>query len=82
MSAGGLLTAEKERNLRREHERLHPHALMRSGRVCDVCLLLAALKEDRRRIPRCPQNTPRGYRCAEGAGHTGPHSHPRDEEAA
>lgn len=72
------LTAERERNLRRDHERMHPEGLTKSGRVCDICLLLAALKETHRRIPRCSGFTHDHFRCAQGAGHLGPHSHPQD----
>ncbi len=74
----GLLTAERERDMRREHARMHPDGLMRSGKVCDICLLLAALRETHGRIPRCSTNTARGYRCAKSSGHHGPHSHPND----
>lgn len=81
MSLGGLLTAERERGLRREHARMHPDGLTRSGLVCDVCLLLAALKETWGRIPRCERNTVRGYRCAKASGHRGSCSHPNDQGA-
>lgn len=74
------LTAEKERNLRREHERLHPDGLKRSGRPCEMCMVLDALKEQSRHIPRCSSSTPRGFRCAQSAGHTGPHRHPNDDD--
>lgn len=77
-----LLSAERERNLRREHERLHPDALMRSGKVCDVCLLLDALRYTRKSVPRCSGQTDRGFRCASIVGHHGPHSHPNDEREA
>lgn len=78
-SVEGLLTGERERGLRREHARLHPDGLMRSGKLCDVCLLLAALREAHKRIPRCQGQTARGFRCAQGQGHSGAHSHPNDE---
>jgi hypothetical protein len=45
---GTWLTPEKERNLRREHERLHPEAMTPGGRFCDVCVLLARLSWERR----------------------------------
>lgn len=41
------LTAERERNLRREHHRMHPDLLTKSGRVCIVCLLLRRLSLER-----------------------------------
>ena len=41
------LSAERERNLRREHHRLHPDLLTKSGRVCIVCLLLRRLTLER-----------------------------------
>ena len=34
------LTAEYERNLRREHARLHPNGYFKSGRPCLICMLL------------------------------------------
>lgn len=75
----GLLTAEKERNLRRDHGRMHPDGLLRSGKVCDVCLLLGSLREAHRNMPRCSGTTARGYRCAQSTGHLGHHSHPNDQ---
>lgn len=74
----GLFTAEKERNLKRDHARMHPDGLMRSGKICDICLLLAALEEAYRAIPRCNKSTPRGYRCSSLLGHSGPHSHRKE----
>jgi hypothetical protein len=40
--------------------------------------LRETLEATRRRIPRCSGRTESGYRCARGAGHSGPHSHPRE----
>lgn len=82
MSASGLLTAERERNLRRDHERMHPDGLTQSGRVCDVCMLLAALADADRVMPRCSITTARGFRCSKARGHLGRHSHPREAAAS
>jgi hypothetical protein len=51
------LTPERERNMRREHARLHPDGLLPGGRVCDVCLVLTQLDVEREKVPRrcCPQ---------------------------
>ncbi len=40
--------------------------------------LRASLKAARRRIPRCREATESGYRCAQGVGHSGPHTHPNE----
>lgn len=72
------ISAERERNMRRDHERRHPSGLLRSGAPCEACLLLETLREERTLRPRCEATTPRGYRCARPYGHGGRHGHPCD----
>lgn len=37
------MTAERERNLRRNHQLRHPGGLFSSGRPCEVCMTLAEI---------------------------------------
>lgn len=41
--------------------------------------LEAELRRIRKRLPRCGGRTKHGYRCAQGVGHDGPHSHPNEQ---
>lgn len=42
-----VLTAERERNMYRYHARLHPNGKTKTGRPCEICMLLDALEDAR-----------------------------------
>lgn len=78
----GLESARKLLASHDERERVH----IDIERYRDLVLVASVLADEinriHRRIPRCGQRTATGYRCAQGQGHSGPHTHPNESEEA